>query len=67
MNTRTKRTGETCMRIITWVPKNLEIVLRYLQLLLEILFFMHKRKLSKFKLPLQTLVLKMSYLALMKA
>ena len=33
----------------------------------EILFFRRKRKLSKFKMPLQTLVLKMWYLAIMRA
>ena len=33
----------------------------------EILFFRRKRKLSKFKMPLQTLELKLWYLAIMRA
>ena len=33
----------------------------------EILFFRRKRKLSKFKMPLQTLELKMWYLAIIRA
>ena len=59
MHTNYKNTGAQDLRNccnLLFVTANVNIT--------EILFFRHKRKLSKFKMPLQTQELKMWYLAI---